>query len=329
LVVNASRVKTEEVLGRMNFYNSDLHAADVIYHHDCNTNFRMGKSMPLGRASDLEQTFKRRRSGRPVDDVIKSAFDTAFSYLEVGDRQVTVGQLRDEMREILQDNSIKAEPYSKNYIRIKLKERFGDGLHFARASGQDDIIVLYETVNSILRQYHSNCSAKTEEDQKRKLIRTAAKLIQYDVKRITCDRNSYPAVTEMTVENALDFVPETLRIFLTGLFPSIKCDTAVAMIGQIIMQNTRPRSLMAPLYLGLAVQLHFLYRSRFLIDHLNSLGLIASYDEVMRFGENAATCGVNQSIGSISDDHSLLFAADNVDSNIVTLDGYGTFHGLG
>ena len=85
------------------------------------------------------------------------------------------------------------------------------------------------------------------------------------------------------------------------------------------------------LQLGLAVQLHHLYRSRFLIDSLSRMGFASTYSEVQRFEVNAACSLAPDVLGSDMDvhDHCLLFAGDNVDHNIITLDGKGTFHGMG
>ena len=54
------------------------------------------------------------------------------------------------------------------------------------------------------------------------------------------------------------------------------------------MQAARPRMFLAPLQLGLAVQLHCHFASRFLIDTLNSLGYCASYNQVQQFNQSAA-----------------------------------------
>ena len=63
--------------------------------------------------------------------------------------------------------------------------------------------------------------------------------------------------------------------------------TKVAAIGQAIMQATRPRVLLAPLQVGLGVQLHHHYASRFLFDTLYKLGFCCSYNEVHQFEQNA------------------------------------------
>ena len=100
-----------------------------------------------------------------------------------------------------------------------------------------------------------------------------------------------------------------------------------ASIGQAIVQAVRPRAVLAPLQLGLAVRMHHHLRSRFLIDNLAEMGDCSSYSEVQRFEENAACSDV---LGTASIFKGMLFlAADNVYHNIVSLDGKGTLHGMG
>ena len=90
---------------------------------------------------------------------------------------------------------------------------------------------------------------------------------------------------------------------------------------------TRPRVLLAPLQFGLGVQLYHHFASQFLIDSLHHHGFCCSYQEVQRFEHNAAqshgTDIPNLTTGFVQ------YGADNVDHNIRTLDGYGTFHGMG
>ena len=60
------------------------------------------------------------------------------------------------------------------------------------------------------------------------------------------------------------------------------------------------------------------------------MGFCSSYSEVLRFEENAASSNAPDLLGCVTlHDTMLLFAADNVDHNIVSLDGKGTFHGMG
>lgn len=74
--------------------------------------------------------------------------------------------------------------------------------------------------------------------------------------------------------------------------------------------------------------MHHHFGSRFLIDTLYNLGFSSSsYSEVQKFEMNAAA---SRSSESENDNESFVqFIADNVDHNIRSLDGFGTFHGMG
>ena len=98
-------------------------------------------------------------------------------------------------------------------------------------------------------------------------------------------------------------------------------------IGQAIIQAAIPRKVIAPLQIGLGVQMHHYFGSKFLIETLNSLGFCSSYHEVQRFEQSAA---VSQGIQiESSNEQFVQFIGDNVDHNTGTIDGLNTFHGMG
>ncbi|CAG2207340.1 unnamed protein product [Mytilus edulis] len=94
------------------------------------------------------------------------------------------------------------------------------------------------------------------------------------------------------------------------------------------MQASRPRALITPLQLGLGVQVHHNFASRFLVSTLNSLGFCSSYYEVQKFESSAAAVQGVDLPGDISNSF-VQFVADNVDHNTRTIDGLNTFHGMG
>ena len=96
-------------------------------------------------------------------------------------------------------------------------------------------------------------------------------------------------------------------------------------IGQAIIQACKPRTVIAPLQIGLATQLHHLFGSRQLVDTVNSLGFCSSYTETERFLRNAAVTDID-----INQDNSFIqFVGDNLDHNINTIDAASDFHGMG
>ena len=122
-------------------------------------------------------------------------------------------------------------------------------------------------------------------------------------------------------------MPESLRILLQTLFPG-NSSTKVASLGQAITQAARPRAILCPLQLGLGVQLHHHFSSRFLIDSLNAYGFCCSYSEVQHFERNASVCqGTN--FADFAPNQVIQYVADNVDHNKITIDGRNTFHGMG
>ena len=94
------------------------------------------------------------------------------------------------------------------------------------------------------------------------------------------------------------------------------------------MQCARPSTILAPLQVGLGVQMHRQYGSRRIIDTLNSLGFSVSYSEVKRF-EQCASVHQGTNIEGYTADMFLQFIADNVDHNLRFLVGLNTFHGMG
>ena len=80
--------------------------------------------------------------------------------------------------------------------------------------------------------------------------------------------------------------------------------------------------LIAPLQIGLAVQMHHHYGSKFLIDSFNRRGFCSSYTEVKKF-EMSAVQTKGTDIPGLTPGHFVQYVAD-----ICTLDGQNTFHGM-
>ena len=104
-------------------------------------------------------------------------------YLEANDdEQLTISDLVCKMSEFLNDGD--SIPYSRKYLKCKLKEIYGTRLHFAQREGLDDIVTMAEKTSNILRSYYNTSKQDADEEaQTRAIIETAAKLIKNDIKR--------------------------------------------------------------------------------------------------------------------------------------------------
>lgn len=142
------------------------------------------------------------------------------------------------------------------------------------------------------------------------------------------DRTFYPDISGIgNIEQQINYVPFYLRSFLSTIFKTRKTDmkTRIAAIGQAIMQQSRPRSLMAPLQFAMTMRVHD--DSPGLVSHLNKFGFCLSDDEAYLF----KACAASDS----PDPFSLMtgkfgwIIGDNVDHNKITLTGHDTIHVMG
>ena len=131
--------------------------------------------------------------------------------------------------------------------------------------------------------------------QKIQLIEAAARLLKTEIKQTAiANKESYPNSDDLNISNGLAYLPPMVCMFCTKLFVGTNIDTKVSAIGQSIIQAVRPRAVIAPLQIGLSIQMHHHFRSKYLIETLNSLGFCSSYKEVLSFERNAAmTTGVD------------------------------------
>ena len=84
--------------------------------------------------------------------------------------------------------------------------------------------------------------------------------------------------------------------------------------------------MLASIPFGIGVDIDKSFDTRWLVDHLALLGLSISSDEVKVFKQSAA---VSDSMKATETEHFMQCVGDNVDHNIQTLTGKGTFHGMG
>ena len=188
-------------------------------------------------------------------------------------------------------------------------------------NGKPNVVTLFSNAASILYEFYDRPKQQDADVERIRIIETAANLIKNDIKMVETSKMSYPLVNDISsIDENVDFIPISLRIFLRKLFMEKNSDTKVPSIGQAIIQAARPRVLIAPLQVGLAVQMHYHFGSKFLIDSLNSHGFCSSYSEVKQFEVSAADAQ-DKEIPGFTPGQFVQFIADNVDHNVRTLEG--------
>jgi len=160
----------------------------------------------------------------------------------------------------------------------------------------------------------------------------------------------YPVCSD--IKNSMSnskWIPDLLQLFMHTL---ISADIKCSAISQCIVQAARPKSALMPLLLGLSLSIDQLSGSKDLVTEIARLGLCLSYDELTRFKHSVINTQPNtapevapeeqfifssesihgettEMVVSENSDTITQFVGDNVDHNVRTLTGSGTFHGMG
>ena len=101
-IKNCCKVRQDElafkVNGKIEFFESDLHAADVVYHRSCSVNFRTGRQIPVQYSGK-----EKNKSGRPENVNQRNAFLLTCNYFENNDEQLSLSDLISKMNEFLKE----------------------------------------------------------------------------------------------------------------------------------------------------------------------------------------------------------------------------------
>eukprot|EP00795_Rhopilema_esculentum_P015939 gene15939-biopygen5325 len=308
----------------------DLHTADALYHQKCSVNFRTRKGIPLVFTSNQEGAApqKKTKRGRPLEEMQNYAFERAMEFFEQNDEeQLTVKDLVEKMADFLQES--KTSSYSAVYMKKRIKERFGEDAIFTELDGRTDVVTMRPFAAKILQKFYNEPKKEDVKEEEMRVVKTAATCLKNAIKSCPTSKEYYASNSDISsMENAMSYLPESLILLLDTILVGKDKKSKIASIGQAIMQAARPRTLIAPLQLGLGVQMHHHFGSRFLVDSLHRHGFCCSYSEVQAYERSAAIKdGVEL---SIPERQTLVqYVADNVDHNIRTIDGRNTFHGMG
>jgi len=158
---------------------------------------------------------------------------------------------------------------------------------------------------------------------KEDIIITAAKVIKAEIREIPKSNTIYPTTEEIREMDCEEqWIPRSLQLLLSLLIPN---KIKQVSIGQCLTQAARSRSLICPVPFSIGVQLDKEFGSKWLVNHLAKLGLSISPGEVLRYKQSA----ISHTFEQKDQPNFCQWTADNVDHNLVTLTGKGTFHGMG
>ena len=313
-----------EVIGRLQTCG-DAVAAEARYHVNCYRTFTGGRprsNVVQGESQSCSNNSNV--SGRRVDADLVAVFDEVCNWLEDYDDDLhTVVELQEQMRQRVSDPET---VYSVKHLKRLLEQRYGNALVFASVSGRKDVICFKDMVSRILSDKWYADRQKDAGKESERIIEAAAKLLRASIMEVDYDNETYPLNSVMRDRAiAKQWLPPLLQKFLQRL---IKDEIKQIALGHSIVQCCRPRSVISPVLFGIGVSVDLVEGAQWLVKDLSRLGFSLSIDEVTRFKQSVVQSDGND-LPPYGPNVCIQWAADNVDHNVKTLDGTGTFHGMG
>lgn len=292
----------------------DLVAAGVKYCHDCHLRFFTSKKTDHTK-------------GQGEISLKHEAFLKLCSYMESSEEcQFSINELMCKMKELIDDE----ECYSEKHLLRKLDAHYGRQISISTLNGQNSIISFSGTAKKILVDSWYESRNKSEVDERRRIVETAARIVREDVRKMVYDTTTYPSSADLSVKSMMHLIPETLQCFLDIIIQSKSEDKSNVevkrmSIAQALISACRPRSFLSPILNCLGMYIHRKHASKQLIELLNSVGFSSSYNEVQRYEYSL----MEQSEPCHRSGEFIQFIFDNADFNVRTLNGHGTFHAMG
>ena len=154
------------------------------------------------------------------------------------------------------------------------------------------------------------------------MIRGAANLIKNQVRCTQYETDSYPSLNE--IETGASTLPPYLMLLMEC---AIENPLKQASIRKWLLKTMKPNSAIPPPLFALRVEIGHAIDSKSLKIEFSELGYIISYDEVERYKQSLM---INESALPTSVIAGFTqFVPDNVDHDVSSLDGRGTFDGMG
>ena len=185
----------------------------------------------------------------------------------------SVRELYDKM---IKDND--GVGYCLKTFRSKLKARYKDHVYFAPSAGcKGELVCFKDMADHILRNLKEEGPTAKEN-----VVKAAAKIMKEELKKMSYSKEFYPSVDDIV--DGEKWVPEYLKNFMALLVPSIQKQLS---LNQCIIQATKPRSVIAPIPFGVAVDIDKSTGRKQLIQHFSRLGFSITPDELHRFKQSA------------------------------------------
>ena len=215
--------------------------------------------------------------------------------------------------------------YHERYLKEALEKYYGDSIFITNQERRKNVVCFRSCTASIIRDYHE-MKTDDEDAKKRAIIKTACSLIINDIKYLNFSKDYFPSLKEMTSVYEL---PDSLELMLTCLMPHSSVRRNI--VGQNIISSQCPRSSKMPFQLGMSLYLDHKFGSDKMIDVMHRLGICESQKETMNYKYTYIDSSTNTNAASMAVLENQLeqHIGNNMDHDLITLDGKSGFHAMG
>ena len=161
-------------------------------------------------------------------------------------------------------------------------------------------------------------------DTKEKVVRAAAKIVIEEIWEMNFSKDHYPGVSE--IKESEKWFLDLLQLFMKVIVPTMLKHVNLS---QCIVQAARPRTVIAPMPIGVGLNIDKSTRCKQLITPFSRLGFLILPGEVSQFKQSVIEDIEKDDNQEKVHDGFKKWVSDNVNHNIATLMSRGTFHDMG
>ena len=286
----------------------DFVATEARYHQNCRVLFSTGGNLDSNKSA-----------GRRSNTTMESAFEKARKWLEKESELHSVSGFAAKVEEFAEDNA-----YTNKYLIKLLQRKYGDHIMINHAGpGKENIIAFQNTAQFLIEEKFKKKEGSVN-DEKERMINIVGNLIKDEIRAMNVN-DAYPSPEQLSDSSFLNnWLPQSLKTLLEILIPN---ELKRIAIGHSAVKACR-KNLLSPLLFGLGIELDHSFGSKLLNNHLSRFGFSITNDEVRLFKQTLMEKS-EEALPKIPDGSFVQWIADNFDHNVRTLDGKGTFHGMG
>jgi len=111
---------------------------------------------------------------------------------------------------------------------------YGEQVVVSDSNWKETLVTFRDTVDRILREFHKEEKADSENGERDQLIKIVGQIIRSEIKSVTTRKDSYEFLNEISsVEKCLNFVCPSLCLLLSSI--GVDTPRPISSIGQAIM----------------------------------------------------------------------------------------------